>query len=319
MFYPNSFQLSTPGDREIEVTRIFDAPRQLVFDAFTKPDLVRRWLLGPSGWTMPVCEIDLKVEGTYRYVWRKPGVNDMGIGGVFREIVSPSRLVATEKFDESWYPGEALTTTVFAEEGKTTKVTIKILYESKEARDVARRSGMEHGMVAGYNRLEELLSSHTATTHLIDTPKITETTGQLAAVIHLTIPRSEIGSAIGPCLTEIMAAVKAQGIGTAGPWFTHHLKINPATFDFEICVPVTAPVELAGRVKPAIFPAVSVARTIYSGTYERLGEAWGEFKAWLAANGYSAAPDLFEYYPVGPDSSPNPADWRTELRQPLIA
>jgi len=208
---------------------------------------------------------------------------------------------------------------VFVEEGDTTKVTITILYESKEARDTARRSGMEHGMAAGYNRLEELLSSHDGRTKMIDTPQITQTTAQLAAVIHLTIPRSEIRSAMGPGLTEVMAAVKAQGIGPAGPWFTHHLKMNPATFDFEICVPVTAPVAPVGRVKPGILPAVTVARTSYHGDYEGLGEAWGEFKAWIAANGHSAGPDLYECYPVGPESSPNPADWCTELSQPLIA
>ena len=157
MFYPDSFKISTPSDHEIHVVRDFDAPRQLVFDAFTKPDLVKRWLLGPPGWTMPVCKIDLQVGGAYRYVWRKPGVKDMGMGGVFREIVTPARLVATERFDESWYPGEALDTTVFAEQGDITKVAITILYESKEARDAARRSGMEHGMAAGYDRLEGLL------------------------------------------------------------------------------------------------------------------------------------------------------------------
>jgi uncharacterized protein YndB with AHSA1/START domain len=157
MFYPDSFKVSTPTDYEIQVTRDFHAPRQLVFDAFTKPELVRRWLLGPPGWTMPVCEIDLKVGGAYRYVWRKEGVNEMGLGGTFREIVPPERLVATERFDESWYPGDALDTTAFVEKGDKTKVTITILYESKEARDTARRSGMEHGMAAGYNRLEEQL------------------------------------------------------------------------------------------------------------------------------------------------------------------
>ena len=159
MFYPDSFKVSTPGDREIQVSRDFHAPRQLVFDAFTQPHLVRQWLLGPPGWTMPVCEIDLRVGGRYRYVWRKAGVKDMGMGGIFREIVSPERLVATERFDESWYPGDALDTTVFADEGDITKVTITMLYESKEARETASRSGMEHGMAAGYNRLEELLSS----------------------------------------------------------------------------------------------------------------------------------------------------------------
>ena len=159
MFYPDSFQVTTPTDCEIEIVRDFYAPRQLLFDAFTKPELVRRWLLGPAGWTMPVCEIDLMVGGAYRYVWRKDGIKDMGIGGVFREIISPSRLVATEKFDDSWYPGEALNTTVFIEEGGITKTKIIVRYQSQEARDVARRSGMEHGMAAGYNRLEELLLS----------------------------------------------------------------------------------------------------------------------------------------------------------------
>ncbi len=157
MFYPDSFKVSTPTDREIQVTRDFRAPRQLVFDAFTKPELVRRWLLGPPGWMMPVCEIDLKVGGAYRYVWRKEGAKEMGMGGIFREIVTPERIVATERFDESWYPGDALDTTVFVEDGELTRVTVTVLYESKEARDTARRSGMEHGMAAGYSRLEEQL------------------------------------------------------------------------------------------------------------------------------------------------------------------
>ena len=103
---------------------------------------------------------------------------------------------------------------------------------------------------------------------------------------------------MGPGITEVMAAVAAQGIGPAGPWFTHHLKM--------------------GRVKPGMFTAVRVARTIYHGDSEGLGEAWGEFKAWIAANGHAAGPDLSECYPVGPESSPNPADWRTELSQTLI-
>ncbi len=159
MLYPDSFTVSTPSDREIQVTRDFHAPRRLVFDAFTKPDLVRRWLLGPPGWTMPVCEIDLRVGGAYRYVWRKEGEKDMGMGGVFRDIVPSERLVATERFDDAWYPGEALDTTVFVEDGAITRITITVLYQSREARDTARRSGMEHGMAAGYNRLEDVLSS----------------------------------------------------------------------------------------------------------------------------------------------------------------
>ena len=162
MFFPDSFNVSTPSDREIQVTRDFDAPRRLVFDAFTKPELVRRWLLGPPGWTMPHCEIDLRVGGAYRYVWRseKDG-SHMATGGVFREVIPPERLVATEKFDDAWYPGEALNTTVFVETRGITRTTITILYQSKEARDTARRSGMEHGMAAGYDRLETLLPTFT--------------------------------------------------------------------------------------------------------------------------------------------------------------
>jgi uncharacterized protein YndB with AHSA1/START domain len=162
MNFPDSFAMSVPSDREIRVTREFDAPRPLVFDAFTKPELVRRWLLGPPGWIMPVCEIDLRVGGAYRYVWRSENDgSQMGIRGVFHEITPVDRLVATERFDDAWYPGEALDTTVFVETDGITRTTITILYESKEARDVARRSGMELGMAAGYERLEKLLSTLT--------------------------------------------------------------------------------------------------------------------------------------------------------------
>ena len=162
MFFPDSFTISTPSDCEIEVTRDFDAPRHLVFDAFTKPELVRRWLLGPPGWTMPPCEIDLRVGGVYRYVWRsEQDGSQMAMGGLFREVVPLERLVATEKFDDAWYPGEALDTTVFVKTRGITRITITVLYESQEARDTARRSGMEYGMeygmAAGYDRLEALL------------------------------------------------------------------------------------------------------------------------------------------------------------------
>jgi len=155
-----TLQVTTPTDREIAMTRVFDAPRRLVFEALTKPELVRRWLLGPDGWSMPVCEIDLKVGGAYRYVWRrdKDG-SEMGMGGVFREVVPSELLVATEKFDQAWYPGEALTTTVLVEEGGRTTLTTTVRYESREARDGVLKSGMESGVARSYDRLEEVLAS----------------------------------------------------------------------------------------------------------------------------------------------------------------
>src|SRR5262245_47709117 len=155
----NLLKVRSQGEREIVITRSFDAPRQLVFDAHTKPELVKRWLLGPPGWTMPVCEIDLRVGGKYRYVWQKDEGTRMGMGGVFREIVPPARLVATEKFDESWYPREAVDTTVFVEEGAKTTITMTVLYESRDAREIVLKSPMEEGMAAGYDRLEELMAS----------------------------------------------------------------------------------------------------------------------------------------------------------------
>jgi effector-binding domain-containing protein len=153
---------------------------------------------------------------------------------------------------------------------------------------------------------------------MLDTPQIMETAAQLTAVIHVTVPRAQIRDVMGPGITELMAAVAAQGIGPAGPLFSHHLRMDPDTFDFEIGVPVTAQVAVAGRVKPGRLPATKVARTIYRGPYEGLGAAWGEFDAWVAARGLTSAPDLWECYVVGPESNPDPATWRTELNRPLI-
>jgi uncharacterized protein YndB with AHSA1/START domain len=153
-----NLKVTTRGEREIVITRAFDAPRKLVFDAFTKPQLVKQWLLGPPGWSMPVCEIDLRVGGSYRYVWRKAGVPDMGMGGVYREVVAPERVVATEKFDHAWYPGEAIGTLMLVEQGGKTTVTQTMLYESQEARDAILKSNMEKGVAASYDRLADLLA-----------------------------------------------------------------------------------------------------------------------------------------------------------------
>lgn len=151
-------EVTTPTDREIAMTRVFDAPRRLVFDAHTKPELVKRWLLGPDGWSMPVCKIDLRIGGKYRYVWcRDKDGMQMGIGGVYREIMAPERLVQTERFDEAWYPGEAVDTLVLTEQGDKTTLTQTMLYESSGARDAVLKSGMERGVAASYDRLAELL------------------------------------------------------------------------------------------------------------------------------------------------------------------
>jgi effector-binding domain-containing protein len=153
---------------------------------------------------------------------------------------------------------------------------------------------------------------------MLDRPQILRTAAQPTAIIRLTIPRAEIRHVMGPGYRELMAAVVAQRITLAGPWFSHHLRMDPDTFDFELGVPVAAPIAAAGRVQPGQLSAATVARTVYRGPYEGLGAAWGEFNAWIAAEGHTPAPNLWECYVAGPESSPDPAAWRTELNRPLV-
>jgi uncharacterized protein YndB with AHSA1/START domain len=154
-----TLKITTPSDREIAITREFNAPRQLVFDAYTKPELLKRWLGVQNGWTLDVCEIDLKVGGKYRYVWRGPNREDMGMGGVYREIVPGERLEATEKFDQPWYEGDASNTVTFVEENGKTTLTLLLLYASKDVRDFVLKSPMEQGLSAGFDNLAELLAA----------------------------------------------------------------------------------------------------------------------------------------------------------------
>lgn len=145
------------GDRAIRITRTFHAPRALVFDAMTKADMMLNWFHGATGWTLVVCEIDLRVGGTYRWVWRNVDGQEMGMGGMYKEIVRPERLVTTEKFDQAWYPGEAVGTMVLTEEGGKTLMTLTVEYGSTTARDGVITGEMGDGMEVGYQRLDRFL------------------------------------------------------------------------------------------------------------------------------------------------------------------
>jgi len=151
--------LDAPGDREIVMTRVFDAPRQLVFDAYTKPELLQRWLTGRPDHSMPICEIDLRVGGAYRYVWRGPDGMEMTSRGVFRKVVVPERVVVTERFEPTWYEGEAVNTTTFVEQGGKTTVTLTMQCASKEVRDGILKCGMERGVAFSFDQLEDMLAS----------------------------------------------------------------------------------------------------------------------------------------------------------------
>ena len=152
-----NFSVVASGDRDIVITRHFNAPRRLVFEAYTKPELLKRWLLGPPGWEMISCEAAAKVGDRYRYVWRHADGKQFGTGGVCREFVPPERIVCTENMDGC--PSESVVTTALSEQGGKTKLTTTATYVSREVRDMALKSGMERGVAASYNRLDEILTA----------------------------------------------------------------------------------------------------------------------------------------------------------------
>ena len=153
-------QVETPGDAErVIITRTFEAPRELVFACHAKAELVSRWLIGPPGWTMPVCELDFRVGGRFRYVWRKEDGAEFGVSGAFREIEAPERIVHTELFDEDWTGGETTVTQVFSEDGGVTTLTMTIVYSSRDARVAALQTGMIDGMEQSYRALDTRLAA----------------------------------------------------------------------------------------------------------------------------------------------------------------
>ena len=154
-----ALQITTPSDREVRITRSFDAPRQLVWDAYTRPELLKRWLGTMPGWSWAVCEMDVREGGRYRWVWRGPEGAELALGGEYREVSPTRRLVSTEKWDQAWYPGEAVGTVEFTEhDGRTTLVTT-LRYDSKAARDAVLQSPATEGMGMGFDALDALLAS----------------------------------------------------------------------------------------------------------------------------------------------------------------
>jgi uncharacterized protein YndB with AHSA1/START domain len=154
-----ALKIEAKGDREIVMSWVFDAPRRMVFDAWTKPELLMRWFGGPREWKLTTCEIDLRVGGTYRFVTTRTDGKAMGWGGVYREIVAPERLVFTEEFDDPWYPGGAIISCELTEEDGRTTFTTTNLHASRDARDHVLRSPMETGVAEGFRRLDEFLDA----------------------------------------------------------------------------------------------------------------------------------------------------------------
>jgi uncharacterized protein YndB with AHSA1/START domain len=151
-----TLQVTMPTDNEIVMTREFDAPRQLVYDAFSKPELLKRWF-GPQGWSLIVCEVDHRVGGGFRFVLEGPNGQKMGMRGVYRELAPPDRSVHVETYDD--YPGESIVTAVLTEEMGRTTLTATITYPSREIRDMVAGSGMEHGAAESYDKLSDMLTA----------------------------------------------------------------------------------------------------------------------------------------------------------------
>jgi uncharacterized protein YndB with AHSA1/START domain len=173
--------VTTKGDREVAITREFDAPRHLVFDALTTPDLLRRWMAGPPGFTMIECEFDARPGGAYRYAWRQGDGAVMGIRGLCKEVTRPELIVATERFDVPWFdrsrgeedamfldslrpgleqfgPGETVVSQRLVERNGKTTLNMTLSYDSQETRDLVMKTGATMGMESGYDKLDELLA-----------------------------------------------------------------------------------------------------------------------------------------------------------------
>jgi uncharacterized protein YndB with AHSA1/START domain len=156
---PHRLEIAASGELDAVAARTFDAPRQLVWDCHTKPELVKRWLFGPDGWSMPECEIDLRVGGRYRYLWRHRDGREMAMSGILRDVVEPERIVNTELFDEDWTDGETVVTTTFTERKGKTTLNMIIRYSSTKARDAALATPMAEGMEMGYARLDDIFAA----------------------------------------------------------------------------------------------------------------------------------------------------------------
>ncbi|HTN63140.1 MAG TPA: SRPBCC family protein [Devosia sp.] len=162
MGFAGPLTVTTPSEREIVITRQFDAPRHLVFACYTQPALIRRWLNGAPGWTMPVCEFEPRTGGKYRYEWQSPEGTIMGMGGVIREIEPVERIVTSELFDEDWTGGETISTIILTEANARTTLTNTIVYSSRQARDGALASPMADGMEFSFSKLDTVLAEGAA-------------------------------------------------------------------------------------------------------------------------------------------------------------
>lgn len=153
----SAIEYSTPSDTEFRAVRVFDAPREIVWDAMTNPAHLPKWMLGPAGWSMPVCEADVRPGGVWRYVWQKSDGETMEMTGRYIDVDPPEKFVVSESWGPEW--PETVNTGILTEENGRTTLTLTITYPGIEARDAALGTGMKDGMEQSYARFDELLRS----------------------------------------------------------------------------------------------------------------------------------------------------------------
>ena len=152
---------------------------------------------------------------------------------------------------------------------------------------------------------------------MIDAPELVQTESLPYAGLNVRCSAADMRKVMGPGIAEVVAALQEQGRAPTGPWFTHHLRRPTDTFDFEICFPLAEAIEPQDRVVPGIWPAMTLARTVFSGNYSGLPQAWPALNEWMKAQGHVGGTELWERYLVGPNDNPDPSAWRTELNWPL--
>lgn len=317
-----------PSPTELRIQRTFDAPRRLVWEAHTKPEYLRQWLLGYDGWSMPVCEFDAREGGAYRYEWLNDATGErMAMGGTIREFVPIERIVATERFDEAWYPGECVNTSEFAEAsgGAQTTLTVTSRWESEDALKAATGTDMLEGMEFTYDRLAgflgQLLADAADPTALDITYDVVELPEQRIARLRGRLGDAqanwgqtyEIAQAAGLLGQPgvVTASVLPNGTGAAGAGAGPGLDME---YDTALTLPAGVPIP-AGLTEDRI-PAGRYARATYTGPFEGLAMAWGAFTgpglATLRAT-MTSGPAFEVYRSSGEDGSP-PV---TELHVPI--
>lgn len=332
------FVVRSEGEREIVISRSFKAPRALVFDCWTKPELFARWFVRP-GWTVPVLEMDVRPGGRYRYVMRQDDGSEFTMQGEYREVLRPERLVSTIAFagfnEVGWRPEDATVSVIeLTEESRGTLMTMTQTYPSQEVRDQTLNfmetqpgaSGAD-----GYDRLAEMVEERESDSEEVEVRLLA---AQPIISIRATVKVADLAATIDDRISALREYLERRGVRPAGaPFVRYHSfpDIRADTegagdleTDLEEGVPVTHPLPGEGRIASGELPGGPVITTVYTGVPEGLGAAYARIATWLQEHGEQATGPAWEVYDFvdlegfeGHASLPNRVTWRHRIVQPI--